>query len=1466
MDVTAELKGWRKALAVLLAVVLVLGLSPAVPATNQAAWADETSTDASSPAGTNGAGNAAAEGASASQLTISPKGMQTASLNATALADGTYEAANIATDVTTDVSGMIMVTKATVVIKDGQAYAIVTMKGKGADRFYVSDTATKDTIIAEAVAEEAKEIDGQESKLLGSYLKEGESAYTFWPVPIELGVPKVYAARSESHFKKWDLPRENYFYVHDFQINEADLTYVSDATDIMTPEADAQVYMDQFYVGNGISSDHASVIKAKDTAVTVPYYDGDAKISSFKFKRPDASQFVSGWFVDNDGLNYLSSSNKKKIRYPGFTNAFSMQAAKRDAGGTFTATLKLYPAGTSYNQYDANDVYYYTDSSNTTPATPLAEQTFTITVQEKPEIDFNVAVSVVDSKTNEAIEGATVRITDESDSGEVTANPDGTYLLNALKKYTVAASAEGYVAQGGAAEATKTGFTPASEGETVTLKLLKEEDATHTMTFTFVDQFGDAVADPTVKVMAYGTTDEIAANPDGSYTLYDGENYRYEATAVGYEDKVNYRFSISEDTAETVQMNKYLDNHIVTYTIYDAQTNEVLDGVTLVVTNDDTGQEIPQETDGSFIVPADTNITCVASKEGYQSSDFSNKPSGFEREVRCSFSLQHSNKRLLEEEIAKATAYNEGIVEADEPGKWPEGTKAALEQAIADAQAVLDSTDSTEEDYQTATTALEAAEKAAANAQNYFEANVTVRVNKTPGGVAELYKFTATGAASKTYSYSEPTTVGKQVSLIDVIAGVHEQIYGEAYTANPKDYFNSENVGFYWISKLFESGNYYQFALNGGSTGNYQSCIVSDGDVVDISLMQKTNDIFLAFDELEISTRVGREVSATLTQGVSTKKAAEGYVVTLANEEGVEVQGSADAEGKVALTFEQPGTYTVTAATKEGASASPVLPYLKVEVAPKRYYYWMQIRGSEPIAEQNYSIHGTGEVVTLADSTGTATVIEPPTGTYYVLDNLTEGETYTVTVEPPEGYALVTNRYWSVPDHGYVNETDGTTTWTNTFTVTDEKEFLGNMIVQFVKVPEQAEVDWSAVDAAIAKVPGVEKGDLGNFTDQTAGPLQEAVAAVDREETDQAKVDAMAAAIEDAIKNLIPKNGRFAVAFDKANATPYYIYEGLNASDRTLGMGELVVKDGAMELHAVVKNSSYAHAYVGTKDEAIAAAPDGDTAPEGTIYLTENADNAANRDVVLPVAKFNEQLQYAYHSSNASRYNMQQGWYDHGVIFQANSVTLIEAEPVVEDLVVSHVGTPLWVAGASAEITAQVEGLSAGETVAKWYWEYSGDGKTWKKTGAKSFCDETQSTLIVSECTTARKPPMAWRVTVTTSDERTATSEGQSLTVLEDLSVAATGQFDWVAGQAVDISAAAAGLAPGEEVASYSWFYSRDNTTWKKTGAKATQDGNVLSLAIPECTPARKAPMAWCVKVTTTSGRTATSKGISLVG
>ena len=212
------------------------------------------------------------------------------------------------------------------------------------------------------------------------------------------------------------------------------------------------------------------------------------------------------------------------------------------------------------------------------------------------------------------------------------------------------------------------------------------------------------------------------------------------------------------------------------------------------------------------------------------------------------------------------------------------------------------------------------------------------------------------------------------------------------------------------------------------------------------------------------------------------------------------------------------------------------------------------------------------------------------------------------------------------------------------------------------------------------------------------------------------------------------------------------------------------------------------------------------------------------------------------------------------------------ALPPTEPLELVNGPQQTWLAGAPANIGASVANLAdaLGEVVVAWEWQYSKTPdveSSWTKSGAALTANGAECALTIPECTSARKPPMAWRVKATTNLGRTATGEPQSLRVPEGPALKPTGEFAWVAGRSVEIAVTVEGLDVGETVVAYRWYYSKDGKTFKRSGAVASQSGIAgerLSLAIPSCTEARKPPMAWSVRITTSTGRIATSEGISL--
>ncbi len=846
------------------------------------------------------------------------------------LTDGTYTARNIQTDVTTDASGMIMVTAAKVVIKDGQATAAVTMKGTGADRFYVSDTATKDNIISEAVAAEQQELSGQEGGLLGGLVLEGSSAYTFWPVPITLGEPKVYAARSADHFRKQDRTPDKYYYVHDFQINKEDLVKVSDSTELMTPQQEAQRFLDQYYLDGKITSDHTGAVTGRGANATIKYYDGATKVSSVKLKRLTGnSSFRVGWFIDRSILNttYFTSSNLKKIRYPegkSGTVTFQPKDTYRDNGMTVTATLKVFSADANYDQYDADEVYYDQE--------PLATQEFNITLEEKPIIDFDITVVASDVKTKETIEGVTIKVVDEETSEEVTPKSEGVYTLNSLKKYTISVSKEGYLVQGGGTEAVKTSYSPSKE-ETVKLELIKAEDATHKITFHVVDQLGDEVTDPVITVTR--NEEAVAPEEDGTYVLYDGIAYNYTVKAEGYED-YNYGWiKPTEDTTQEVKINKYLSEYHISFRVYDDKTSEVIEDAEKVVTIGDVVVE-PNE-DGSYTIPADTEFKCVATKEGYQDGTYENKPYGFEPEYSVSISMKLTYKNQLIAEIEKAEAQRGAIVEEEMPLGYPAGTKAALDEEITAAKNLLDNEEATEEEFQNELKKLQDAEKKATNAQYPDEAKVYVRLNRQAGEAAELMVLDVKGDASTSHNYFKRAANKKYVTILDVVVAVHEKIFGEEFNNDPTSKLEYDD----WmdcITTIFgEKTNKTSYALNNVHVDHMacQKTHVHTGDVVTIKIDKGYKDTYLYFEDLEKDAFTS-EFTETLYAGAKVSASdtgvkANGFEVTLTGEDGSELKAVSDEEGMITFNFEHDGTYTVKSATKEGMDAITV-PYLKLNV------------------------------------------------------------------------------------------------------------------------------------------------------------------------------------------------------------------------------------------------------------------------------------------------------------------------------------------------------------------------------------------------------------------------------------------------------------------------------------------------------------------------------------------------------
>ena len=290
----------------------------------------------------------------------------------------------------------------------------------------------------------------------------------------------------------------------------------------------------------------------------------------------------------------------------------------------------------------------------------------------------------------------------------------------------------------------------------------------------------------------------------------------------------------------------------------------------------------------------------------------------------------------LAEMITEAKALNDSITEGTEAGQYKEGTKAALEAAIAKAEEVNNKENKTEAEASAAVIELEAAMKAARDAENTAVANVTVHVNKTanqPGDTTTV-KVTAKDAAA--FGYNKPEATKNKVTVVDALYKVHSELYGEEFAQDPGKYLQVGSTGI--ISTVFgiqTSGLMYY--VNNKYVSDYSNAaVLEDGDEMTLFLMGDTtswSDKYLYFQDVPKSVTAGEEfkVSVASTDWSMAVTKEENCTVTLRDTEtGEATDAITDKDGVAVLKTEKAGKYQIY------VSASPyayfVVPSAEIEV------------------------------------------------------------------------------------------------------------------------------------------------------------------------------------------------------------------------------------------------------------------------------------------------------------------------------------------------------------------------------------------------------------------------------------------------------------------------------------------------------------------------------------------------------
>lgn len=290
----------------------------------------------------------------------------------------------------------------------------------------------------------------------------------------------------------------------------------------------------------------------------------------------------------------------------------------------------------------------------------------------------------------------------------------------------------------------------------------------------------------------------------------------------------------------------------------------------------------------------------------------------------------------LAEMITEAKALNDSITEGTEAGQYKEGTKATLEAAIAKAEEVNNKENKTEAEASAAVIELEAAMKAARDAENTAVANVTVHVNKTANQPGDTTTVKVTAKDAAVFGYNKPEATKNKVTVVDALYKVHSELYGEEFAQDPGKYLKIESNGA--ISAIFgvqtSAIGYY---INNKMSSDYSNAaVLTDGDEMTVFLYGDTtswSDKYLYFQDVPKSVTAGEEfkVSVASTDWSMAVTKEENCTVTLRDTEtGEATDAITDKDGVAVLKTEKAGKYQIY------VSASPyayfVVPSVEIEV------------------------------------------------------------------------------------------------------------------------------------------------------------------------------------------------------------------------------------------------------------------------------------------------------------------------------------------------------------------------------------------------------------------------------------------------------------------------------------------------------------------------------------------------------
>lgn len=267
----------------------------------------------------------------------------------------------------------------------------------------------------------------------------------------------------------------------------------------------------------------------------------------------------------------------------------------------------------------------------------------------------------------------------------------------------------------------------------------------------------------------------------------------------------------------------------------------------------------------------------------------------------------------------------DAMAEGQEPGQYPAGTKAKLQQALDTAKAAQVKENVTEEELRQAIRELKAAAAEAQDAQNVVTASITVRLNQTPNQPGQLLSMTVAADTARSYGYEKPEEMKNKVAVVDVLYAIHKELYGTDFENDPGRYLAVDNTG--KINTIFKAQNpnvsylindKYPMDASGNMTAAHNS-VVNTGDQFSIFVYADTTgwtDKYLFFQDVPSSVEAGKDFAVTLkTYGYDSnwntvELLVAGSTLTLENKAtGEKTQAVTDENGSAVIKAEKAGSY-----------------------------------------------------------------------------------------------------------------------------------------------------------------------------------------------------------------------------------------------------------------------------------------------------------------------------------------------------------------------------------------------------------------------------------------------------------------------------------------------------------------------------------------------------------------------------